>query len=79
MVAFSRTCRRFVRRRDKDTLAMDDLQIFRRAVTETAYREYGGCVNLAQKEDPSYGKKKALRRASVYRLIHGSHRLRIAR
>jgi hypothetical protein len=34
MVAFSRTCRRFVRRRDKDTLAMDDLQIFRRVVTE---------------------------------------------
>ena len=34
MVAFSRTCRRFVRRRDKDTLAMDDLQIYGRVVTE---------------------------------------------
>ena len=57
---------------------MDDLQIFRRVVTEPLI-EYGGCVNLAQKEDPSYGKKKAFRRAFVYRLIHASYRLPVAR
>src|SRR5271166_3782137 len=59
MVAFSRRCRRFVRRRDKVTLAMHGPPNSRRILVRPLTAGDGSCVKLAQRKDPPCGKKKA--------------------
>src|SRR5215472_15166990 len=58
MVAFSRRCRRLVRRRDKVTLAMHRPPISRRFWLNRLPGD-GSCVKLAQRKDLPYGEKKA--------------------
>src|SRR5215469_14085868 len=67
MVAFSRRCRRFVRRRDKVTLAIRGPPISRQILVGPLTVGDGSCVKLAQRKNPPCGKKKA---AAVYILIH---------
>src|SRR6202023_1394037 len=65
MVASSRMCRRFVRRRDKVTLAMQDL----RSLGEFWLRPLtggGSCVKLAQEENPILRQKKGGKRGSLF-------------
>src|SRR6516164_3890704 len=74
MVAFSRRCRRLVRRRDKVTLAMHGPPISRRILVEPLTGETAAASNWRRGKTRLAAKKRQRNTKSIYKLIHPSAR-----
>src|SRR4029077_9682875 len=70
MVAFSRRCRRFVRRRDKVTLVIHEPPISRRILVKPLTAGTAAASNWRRGKTRLTAKKRRLHRKSVYILIH---------
>src|SRR4029077_14509658 len=70
MVAFSRRCRRFVRRRDKVTLVIHEPPIYRRIMVKPLTAGTAAASNWRRGKTRLTAKKSRLSPKSVYILIH---------